>query len=150
MDDEPRDQNNNGAPHSGATDQELSWNAAVLATAWVSPATPMSENQGWDLVGLQHMGSAQGEMYAWNRVLRWQRQLVEALTTADAPSGDDGGRGTSSRHRAAEARGAATSAMRDMLLAGITAGEQTNQIWGNGTGRDPRDDLRAFIASHGG
>ncbi|MER6523413.1 hypothetical protein ACFWHQ_37605 [Streptomyces sp. NPDC060334] len=150
MDDEPRDQNNTGAPHSGATDEELSWTAAALATAWVSPAAPLSKSRGWDLVGLQHMGSAQGEMYAWRRVLRWERQLVEALTAADVPSGDDGGEGASSRHRAAEARGAATSAMRDMLLAGITDGEQTNQIWGNSMGRDPRDELRAFIASHGG
>ncbi|MGW0367274.1 hypothetical protein [Streptomyces sp. NPDC002990] len=149
MDNQLRDENTD-KPCSVGTDEELAWRAAALATAWVCPGTPLSQRQGWDLVGLQHMGSAQGETYAWGRVLKWERRLAEALTCAEVPTVDDDAGGVMSRHRLAEARRVATSAMRDMLLAGIASGEQTNQIWRNGSGPDPREELRAFIASHGG
>ncbi|WP_405827199.1 MULTISPECIES: hypothetical protein [unclassified Streptomyces] len=123
-------------------DAELAWKAAELATAWVSVSTPLTESQGWTLVGLQHMGSGQGEMYAWNKVGAWQRQLTEVLAA------DDGSE--ESRHRVTAAKRAAASAMRDMLLAGIPAGVQTNQTWSDGLGPDPREELRRFVETHTG
>ncbi|MFD8412066.1 hypothetical protein ACFV2Q_09945 [Streptomyces sp. NPDC059650] len=140
---ETRDENADAAhPVNADTDTELAWRAAELATAWVSASTPLTENQGWTLVGLQHMGSGQGEMYAWGKLGAWERQLTEALTA------DDGSE--ESRHRVMEAKRAATSAMRDMLLAGITAGVATNRIWRDGLGPDPREELRRFVATHTG
>ncbi|KIF00448.1 hypothetical protein PL81_41145 [Streptomyces sp. RSD-27] len=64
-----------------------------MATSWVTGSTPLTENQGGDLVGLQHMGSEQGEEYAWRQVGAWNRKLSDVLA-ADDGSGD-------SRHRVA-------------------------------------------------
>ncbi|MFG2235810.1 hypothetical protein ACGFNX_38415 [Streptomyces sp. NPDC048723] len=140
---EVRDENADAArPLNADADAELAWKAAELATAWVSVSTPLTKSQGWTLVGLQHMGSGQGEMYAWNKVGAWQRQLTEVLAA------DDGSE--ESRHRVTAAKRAATSAMRDMLLAGITAGVATNQIWSDGLGPDPREELRRFVETHTG
>ncbi|MFB7266618.1 hypothetical protein ACFCXH_31405 [Streptomyces nojiriensis] len=88
------------------------------------------------------MDSGQGEMYAWNKVGAWQRQLTEVLAA------DDGSEG--SRHRVTAAKRAATSAMRDMLLAAIPARVQNNQTWSDGLGPDPREELRRFVETHTG
>uniref|UniRef100_A0AAU2K2V9 Uncharacterized protein n=1 Tax=Streptomyces sp. NBC_00049 TaxID=2903617 RepID=A0AAU2K2V9_9ACTN len=140
---EIRDENADAVrPFDADTDAELAWKAAELVTGWVSVSTPLTEDQGWTLVGLQHMGSGQGEMYAWNKVGAWRRQLSEALAA------DDGSE--ESRHRVTEAKRAATSAMRDMLLAGIPAGVATNRIWSDGLGPDPCEELRRFVETHSG
>lgn len=136
-----RDENTEAAhPLDTRSDEELARTAAELVTTWVSANTPLTESQGWKVVGLQHMGSAQGEMYAWGKLGTWEQQLTAVLAA------DDGSE--ESRHRVREAKRAATSDMRDMLLAGIPSGEQTNQIWRKGLGPDPREELRRFVEKH--
>ncbi|ATZ29269.1 hypothetical protein ACFZBM_30460 [Streptomyces lavendulae] len=136
-----RDENADAAhPLDTAMDEELARRAAELVTAWVSTSTPLTESQGWTIIGLQHMGSAQGEMYAWGKLGTWEQQLT-AVLAADDGSEESG-------HRVREAKRAATSDMRDMLLAGIPSGERTNRIWRNGLGPDPREELRRFVEKH--
>lgn len=124
------------AQASETTDEELAQLAAEMATSWVSAGTPLSKNQGWDLVGLQYAGSAQGEMHAWRRVGAWEQHLVQVLAA------DDGSE--EARGRVAVARSEAVSQMRDMLLSGIRSAEQLNRTWINSI--DPRAELRAFIS----
>ncbi|MEU8432816.1 hypothetical protein AB0F18_07840 [Streptomyces sp. NPDC029216] len=121
-------------------DEELAAQAAELVTGWVSADTPLTESQGWKLVGLQHPGSSHTEMWVWDDVLRWERDLATVLATDDGTE--------ESGEQIARARATATSAMRGMLLRGIPAGERVNQIWRDGEGPDPREELRRFIATH--
>lgn len=118
------------------TDEELAQQAAQVAAGWVSADTPLSQDQGWHLVGLQYAGSAQGEMHTWDGVRAWQQQLVQALKAADG-SADSAG-------RIATARSEAVAQMRDKFLAGIRSAEQLNKTWISST--DPRAALRAFIS----
>ncbi|MFD8020764.1 hypothetical protein ACFV6G_10095 [Streptomyces lavendulae] len=129
-------------PLDAGSDEELAAMAAELVTSWVSASTPLTESQGWTIVGLQHMGSGQGEMYAWGKLGTWEQQLAAVLAAADGSE--------ESRHRVREAKRAAISEMRDMLLAGIPSGERTNRIWRNGLGPDPREQLRRFVEEHAG
>lgn len=124
------------------TDVELALAAAELVTEWVSGSKPLSEAQGWVLVGLQYAGSGHMEMHVWDRVRDWERRLAEVLAA------DDGSE--DSRRRGEAAKRAAVSEMRDMFLRGIPAGERSNQIWRKGLGPDPRDELRQFIESQAG
>ncbi|MEV7508493.1 hypothetical protein AB0O42_09355 [Streptomyces sp. NPDC089922] len=121
-------------------DTRLATRAAELVSRWVSADTPLTESQGWKLVGLQHPGSGHGEMYAWRDVRAWERELAAALATDDGTP--------ESRDRLARARATAVTAMRDMLLGGISAGEMENRIWRGGEGPDPREQLRNFVATH--
>ncbi|MER7514627.1 hypothetical protein ABTX82_40920 [Streptomyces lavendulae] len=82
-------------------DEELARRAAELVTAWVSTSTPLTESRGWTIIGLQHMGSAQGEMYAWGQLGTREQQLT-AVLAADDGSEESG-------HRVREAKRAATS-----------------------------------------
>ncbi|WP_327187172.1 hypothetical protein [Streptomyces sp. NBC_01334] len=120
------------------TDEELARQAAEVATDWVSADTPLSQDQGWHLVGLQYAGSAQGEMHTRDRVGAWRQQLVQALKAADGSAEGAG--------RIATARSEAVAQMRDMLLDGIRSAEQLNKTWISPT--DPRAALRAFISRH--
>lgn len=106
----------------------------------MSADTPLTESQGWKLVGLQHPGSGHTEMYVWDDVLAWERELATVLAADD--------RTPESRERIAHARATAVTAMRDMLLRGIPAGERANQLWRGGEGPDPREELRHFVATH--
>ncbi|MEU6091679.1 hypothetical protein ABZ865_33905 [Streptomyces sp. NPDC047085] len=54
------------APASGMTDEDLAQQAAELVTSWAVD-TPLSMDEGWALIGLQNMGSSQGEMHAFDR-----------------------------------------------------------------------------------
>lgn len=118
------------------SDEELAQRAAEVATSWVSADTPLSQAQGWDLVGLQYAGSAQGEMHAWDRVGAWQQQLVQALRAADDSAEECGS--------IPAARSQAVAQMRDLLLTGIRSADQLNKTWIIST--DPRAGLRAFIS----
>lgn len=124
------------------TDAQLALAAAELVTKWVSGSKPLSEAQGWVLVGLQHAGSGHMEMHVWDRVRAWERRLADVLAADDGS--EDG------RRRSQAAKRAAVSEMRDMFLRGIPAGESSNRIWRNGLGPDPRDELREFIESQAG
>ncbi|WP_318212366.1 MULTISPECIES: hypothetical protein [unclassified Streptomyces] len=123
-------------------DAELALKAAELVTRWVSASKPLTEAQGWVLVGLQHAGSGNLEMRIWENVDDWERRLVEVLAA------DDGSE--DSRRRSEAAQRAAVSEMRDMLLDGIPRGESANRIWRKGQGPDPRDELRQFVESESG
>ncbi|MEV5879521.1 hypothetical protein AB0L75_35950 [Streptomyces sp. NPDC052101] len=122
-------------PASQMTDEELAQRAAEVAVSWVRADSPLSKNQGWELVGLQYPGSAQGEMYVWRRVWAWEQQLAQAL--ADADDSEEG------HGRVAAARSEAISQMRDMLLSGIRSGEQFNKFSFHPV--DPRTRLHTFI-----
>ncbi|MEV7612539.1 hypothetical protein [Streptomyces sp. NPDC089799] len=122
------------------SDAELTWRAAELATAWVSADTRLTESQGWTLVGFHYVGSAQEEMYVWDRVLGWERALAEVL------AGEDGTE--ESRQRIGAARLTATERMRDMMLEGIPKGGPAHRGWKYGRMPDPREALRRFITSH--
>ncbi|RPF43686.1 hypothetical protein EDD96_0192 [Streptomyces sp. Ag109_G2-6] len=126
---------------TNTADAELATRAAELVTHWVSADTPLTEGQRWQLVGLQHPGSGHVEMWVWDDVLGWERALATALAADDGTA--------KSRERTASARATAVAAMRDMLLRGIPAGETANQIWREGEGPDPREELRRFVAAHG-
>ncbi|MFG2329364.1 hypothetical protein ACGFMM_07040 [Streptomyces sp. NPDC048604] len=121
------------------TDAELALAAAELATEWVSGSKPLSEAQGWVLVGLQHVGSGHMEMHAWDCVDDWERRLAEVLAADD---GSEAG-----RRRSEAAKQAAVSEMRDMFLEGIKSQEWLNRTWNYGRGPNPRAELRRFIAS---
>ncbi|MFJ4316978.1 hypothetical protein ACIP46_17115 [Streptomyces lavendulae] len=96
-----RDGNADAAhPLDTAMDEELARRAAELVTAWVSTSTPLTESRGWTIIGLQHMGSAQGEMYAWG-------QLGTRAQLTAVPAAEDGSE--ESGHRIREAKRAATS-----------------------------------------
>ncbi|MET9608110.1 hypothetical protein ABZZ17_24090 [Streptomyces sp. NPDC006512] len=120
-------------------DAQLATRAAELASGWVSADIPLTESQGWKLVGLQHPGSGHMEMYVWDDVLAWERELATVLAADDGTP--------ESRERIARARVTAVTAMRDMLLSGILAGERVNLRRG-GEGPDPREELRHFVATH--
>jgi hypothetical protein len=122
------------------SDAELARRAAELVTRWVSADTPLTESQGWALVGLQHPGSGHTEMWVWDDVLAWERALATALATDDGTA--------ESCERIARAKGRAVEAMRDMLLRGIPAGERVNQVLRGGEGPDPREELRQFVATY--
>ncbi|MFG2296067.1 hypothetical protein [Streptomyces sp. NPDC048603] len=121
--------------------EELARQAAELATGWVSADAPLTESQGWALVGLQYAGSAQGEMYVWGRVGAWEKALAEVLATGDGTE--------ESRRRIEEARERATGDMRDMLLRAIPKGDPADGGSWYGRLPDPGEALRRFIASHG-
>ncbi|GAA0272752.1 hypothetical protein GCM10010302_07940 [Streptomyces polychromogenes] len=120
-------------------DAELALRAAELVTRWVSADTPLTESQGWQLVALQNPGSGHVEMWVWDDVLAWERALSAALAADDGTA--------ESRERTARARASAVTAMRDMLLRGIPAGEIANRVWRAGEGPDPREQLRRFVAA---
>ncbi|MDX2604196.1 hypothetical protein PV379_26635 [Streptomyces caniscabiei] len=123
------------------TDHELARRAAELAVGWVSAATSLSkdrQDQGWQLVALQHSGSGHMEMYAWEAVETWERRLAETLATADDSAEDCA--------RIARAKEEAVSQMRDMLLSGIRTAEQLNAHREEAHRVDPRADLRRFIS----
>ncbi|MFI1507816.1 hypothetical protein [Streptomyces sp. NPDC020597] len=123
------------AATAGETCEELARQAAELVTSRVSAGAPLSQDQQWELVGLQNTGSAQGEMHAFARLGAWQRQLAEALESAD---GSEEG-----RDRVRAARSEAVSQMRDMLLSGIPSAERLGRSKSPTT--DPRAQLRSFI-----
>ncbi|MFJ3633811.1 hypothetical protein [Streptomyces sp. NPDC090112] len=85
-----------------------------LSTSWVSGDIPLTEIQGWKLVGLQHAGSAHTEMFMWDAVRAWERKPATVLAEED--------RTPESRERIAHARATAVTAMRDMLLRGCPGG----------------------------
>ncbi|MFJ3514329.1 hypothetical protein [Streptomyces sp. NPDC090131] len=119
-------------------DTQLATHAAELVSRWVSADTSLTESQGWKLVSLQHPGSGHMEMYVWDDVLAWERELATVLAAADGSP--------ESGERIARARATAVTAMRDMLLRGVPAGETANQSWRRGEGPDPREELRHFVA----
>ncbi|MFE2131537.1 hypothetical protein [Streptomyces amritsarensis] len=121
-------------------DAQLATRAAELVSRWVSADTPLTESQGWKLVAFQHPGSGHMEMYVWDAVRAWERELATVLAADDGTP--------QSRERIARARATAVTAMRDMLLSGIPAGETENQVWRGGEGPDPREELRHFVATH--
>ncbi|MFK0016945.1 hypothetical protein [Streptomyces sp. NPDC091027] len=121
-------------------DVQLATRAAELATSWVSADTPLTDVQGWKLVALQHAGSAHMEMFMWDAVRAWERKLATVLAEEDGTP--------ESRERSAHARATAMTAMRDMVLRGIPRGRRVNDIWRDGEGPDPREELRQFVASH--
>ncbi|MEE1763850.1 hypothetical protein [Streptomyces sp. SP18BB07] len=126
---------------SEVTDPELAQRAAELAVGWVSAVTSLSkdrQDQGWQLVALQHSGSGHMEMYAWGAVETWERRLAETLATAD-----DSAEG---RARIARAKEDTVSQMHDMLLSGIRTAEQLNTHREEAHQVDPRADLRRFIS----
>ncbi|MEU6091675.1 hypothetical protein ABZ865_33885 [Streptomyces sp. NPDC047085] len=124
------------ASASETSDEELAQRAAEVATSWVSADISLSKEQEWDLVALQHAGSSQGEMHAFDRICAWQRQLVQRLAAA--------GDSAEGRDCAAEARSEAVSQMRDMFLSGIRSAEWLNKTRIHPV--DPRAELRALIS----
>ncbi|MFJ2598922.1 hypothetical protein [Streptomyces erythrochromogenes] len=62
-----------------------------------------------------------GARSVWGGVRAWEHELATVLATDDGTP--------ESRDCIAHARATAVTAMRDMLLRGIPAGEMENQIW---------------------
>jgi hypothetical protein len=123
------------------TDEQLAEWAAELAMSWISPTTPLSQTQGWKLVALQHSGSGHMEMYAWEKVTTWERELAETLATADDTQ--------EGRDCIARAKERAVTRMRDLFLDGIRSAENPRTHWGTQHRVDPRAELREFISGNG-